>query len=513
MRVFSSLVVGAAAQQVGTQKAESHLPMSLATCTASGCETAQKSVVLDANWRWTHNTGGYQNCYTGHDWDASFCPDPKTCAENCAVDGVPMDQWSNPYGVSTTDGGLKLNLVTQGQYGKNVGTRLYLLDEDESYVQFKLKNREFTFDVDVSSLPCGVNGAVYFVQMDADGGSSRFPANKAGAKYGTGYCDAQCPHDIKFINGEANIVDWDDKTQHGKYGTCCTEMDIWEANSMASAYTPHTCDVKEQTRCESAEECGDKDRYSGHCDKDGCDLNPFRFGVEDFFGEGLTLDSSKPMTVVTQFITSDGTDTGDLVEIRRKYVQDGKVIETPDVTAGGKKFNSITDEFCEASKKDFGDQNAFAQKGGLKSMGEAMEKGMTLVMSIWDDSAAYMLWLDSSFPATKDPKAPGVTRGKCPSTGGRPDDVEAKNPDAHALYTNLKFGPIGSTVPTGPSPAPAPPSPTPPSPTPPSPTPGPSGCPGGSLEACMGLCPAASAAYKACVETCTTRCTSETLVI
>ena len=34
---------------------------------------------------------------------------------------------------------------------------------------YKLKNREFVFDVDVSSLPCGVNGAMYFVQMDADG--------------------------------------------------------------------------------------------------------------------------------------------------------------------------------------------------------------------------------------------------------------------------------------------------------------------------------------------------------
>ena len=31
-----------------------------------------------------------------------------------------------------------------------------------------------------------------------------FAANEAGPPYGTGYCDAQCPHDIKWINGEAN---------------------------------------------------------------------------------------------------------------------------------------------------------------------------------------------------------------------------------------------------------------------------------------------------------------------
>lgn len=38
----------------------------------------------------------------------------------------------------------------------------------------------------LSQLPCGLNGAVYFSQMDADGGMARFPTNKAGAKYGTG---------------------------------------------------------------------------------------------------------------------------------------------------------------------------------------------------------------------------------------------------------------------------------------------------------------------------------------
>ena len=58
----------------------------------------------------------------------------------------------------------------------------------------------------MSQLPCGLNGAVYFSQMDADGGVGRFPTNKAGAKYGTGYCDSQCPQDIKFISGNVCIL-------------------------------------------------------------------------------------------------------------------------------------------------------------------------------------------------------------------------------------------------------------------------------------------------------------------
>ena len=69
-----------------------------------------------------------------------------------------------------------------------------------------LKNQEFTFDVDMSNLPCGLNGALYLSAMDADGGLSKFTGNKAGAKYGTGYCDSQCPQDIKFINGEVRLI-------------------------------------------------------------------------------------------------------------------------------------------------------------------------------------------------------------------------------------------------------------------------------------------------------------------
>jgi cellulose 1,4-beta-cellobiosidase len=59
-----------------------------------------------------------------------------------------------------------MNYVTQGQYGTNYGGRVYLLANTSAtsdYQLFKLINREFAFDVDVSQLECGLNGAVYFV--------------------------------------------------------------------------------------------------------------------------------------------------------------------------------------------------------------------------------------------------------------------------------------------------------------------------------------------------------------
>ena len=43
---------------------------------------------------------------------------------------------------------------------------------------------------------------------------------------------------MKFANGEANMEDWkpsetDLNFGSGKYGSCCTETDIWEANTHA----------------------------------------------------------------------------------------------------------------------------------------------------------------------------------------------------------------------------------------------------------------------------------------
>ena len=183
-------------------------------------------------------------------------------------------------------------------------------------------------------MPCGLNGALYFVEMPEDGGKGG--SNQAGAKYGTGYCDAQCPHDIKFIDGQANCEGWkpsasDPNAGVGKYGSCCAEFDIWEANSISSAYTSHPCSHKGQMRCQGTA-CGDDDkgeRYKGTCDKDGCDLNPFRAGVEDFFGPGKTIDTNQKFTVVTQFITTDGTDNGDLKEVKRFFVQNGQVHKHP----------------------------------------------------------------------------------------------------------------------------------------------------------------------------------------
>lgn len=233
LAVVLSLAVSCLGQQAGTETAEVHLGMSMQNCESGSCTTEQTKIVMDVNWRWTHEKDGYTNCYTGNTWDQTFCPDAATCTQNCVVDGIDQASYSGTYGITATGDSLTLKLVTQGPYSTNIGSRVYLMADDTKYRMFNLKNREFSIDVDSSNLPCGLNGAMYFVEMEEDGGASTY--GNAGAAYGLGYCDAQCPHDMKFIAGQANSDGWvpsdvDANSGAGKYGICCFEMDIWEAN-------------------------------------------------------------------------------------------------------------------------------------------------------------------------------------------------------------------------------------------------------------------------------------------
>jgi len=461
MKVFFlvlALAASALAQKKGTQTQETHLPMTVQTCSAPGsCTQESTTVVLDSNWRWTHDVNGYENCYDGNDWVDTYCPDSATCTQNCAIDGVDSATWSGNYGISTSGDEITFTFVTHHTYGINIGARTYLLDSSGSnYFMFYLLNKEFTFDIDDHELECGLNGALYLVEMDADGGFSKYPTNECGAEYGTGYCDAQCPHDMKWINGEANCDDWvpsdnDANSGKGHYGSCCMEFDIWEANKWAQAYTSHPCNLQQggSYACEDLD-CGDNPdhRYDGVCDKDGCDFASYRLGDHAFWGPGsnYTVDSSRPVTVVTQFITDDGTDNGNLAEIRRLYVQDGVVIDNSQVNIPGvTPYDSITDAFCTEVKAIFGDPNDHGVKGGLQNMGESLRRGHVLVMSMWDDHEANMLWLDSNYPVGSDPNEPGNLRGPCPETSGQPDDVEEQWADAHVRFSNIRTGPIGST--------------------------------------------------------------------
>ncbi|RFU77467.1 endoglucanase i [Trichoderma arundinaceum] len=372
------------AQQPGTSTPEVHPKLTTYKCTKSGgCVAQDTSVVLDWNYRWMHDKN-FNSCTVSGGVNTTLCPDQATCGANCFIEGV--DYASS--GVKTSGDSLTMNQYMPSSSGgySSVSPRLYLLGADGNYVAMQLNGQELSFDVDLSSLPCGENGALYLSEMAVNGGANQY--NTAGANYGSGYCDAQCPVQT-WKNGTLN-------TNHSGY--CCNEMDILEANSRANAFTPHSCTATA-------------------CDASGCGFNPYANGFHNYYGPGLTVDTSKVFTIITQFNTDNGSPSGNLVSITRKYRQNG--VEIPSAQSGGDTISS-----CSAG----------SAYGGLTTMGKALGRGMVLTFSIWNDNGQYMNWLDSG------------NNGPCSSTEGNPANIVANNPTTHVVFSNIRWGDIGSTT-------------------------------------------------------------------
>ncbi|KAL6703397.1 hypothetical protein ACN47E_009739 [Coniothyrium glycines] len=401
--LLAATIVGLTiAQSLGNNSSEVHPKLTTWKCTkAGGCKSQNTAIVLDSAAHWIHQKDnsslGCGNWGSGPDPVA--CPDEETCAKNCIMESIAN---YGDFGLSTQGGNLRMDMYNPA--GGVASPRIYLLAEDEqNYEMLQLTGNELAFDVDVSKLPCGMNGALYLSEMEASGGRSAL--NPGGASYGTGYCDAQC-FVTPWINGVGNIAG---------QGVCCNEMDIWEANSRATQIAPHTCSKDGLFGC-TGEEC----KFDGLCDKNGCGDNPYRHrGAKDYYGFGLKVDTSKPFTVVTQFPEKDGV----LQAIVRKYVQDGVVVNNA-------MANLTMDQaYCSAQAG----AEQFSNLGGMKGMGNALSRGMVLAMSIWWDEGGAMQWLDSG------------EAGPCNATEGFPSVVQQIEKAPTVTFSQIKWGEIGST--------------------------------------------------------------------
>lgn len=404
----STLLAGLAAAQSVGEAPEVHPKLTTWKCTvADGCVSQETAIVIDSLSHWVHQKDDQsQGCGNwGSAPNATVCPDVETCQENCIMEGVSDYE---AYGIFTDGGALTLKHLRED--GSVSSPRVYLLNEaEDEYEMIKLTGQEFTFDVDGSKLPCGMNGALYMSEMAADGGLSEL--NTGGAAYGTGYCDAQC-FTTPFINGVGNI--------EGK-GSCCNELDIWEANARSTHLAPHPCNITGLYEC-----TGDECAFDGVCDKNGCGYNPYRVHQFEYYGPGYTVDTARPVTVVTQFPADD---EGKLKEIRRLYVQDGRIIKNAVIAVEGlPEYNYVTDEFCAATGSD-----RFMDLGALGGMGDAMTRGMVLCMSIWWDEGGHMTWLDSE------------EAGPCKEGEGDPKNILEVEANPTVIFSNIKWGEIGST--------------------------------------------------------------------
>ncbi|KAF3901974.1 Exoglucanase [Orbilia brochopaga] len=388
---------------------ENHPRLETYRCTKAGCNQHTNYVVLDEGRHPIHQRRrpNLQCSKQGAPWNTSFCSNVALCTQECLIDGI--GDYSS-YGVATQGDSVKLDMLSSS--GKKLSPRIYLLDSSkEQYEMLQLNNMEIAFDVDVSKLPCGMNGGMYLSEMDRHGGSS--PFNKAGAQMGSGYCDAKCPV-RPFINGVANT--------EGK-GLCCNEMDLWESNRSGAQYTAHPCNLTSPSEC-SGSQCNTL------CDTQGCGNNPWPNGAPRFYGFGseFAVNTQKPFTVVTQF----PADNGIVTSYRRYYIQDGQRIDPPVSSRDHlPNTNYIDDAYCAALGRQ-----GYKGVGGTATMGAALARGMVLAMSIWwnDDPTNHMNWLDSG------------ERGPCQPQEGDPKYIQRVHPDATITMSNIRWGEIGSTT-------------------------------------------------------------------
>ncbi|KAL0934497.1 glycosyl hydrolase family 7 [Colletotrichum truncatum] len=405
----SLLLASIVAGQTPGNTTDNHPKLETFRCTLKdGCVKKTNYIVVDSSQH-PINTKDGTSCLTGNNPpNPEACPNAEACAKNCIIEGI-ADYTTK--GVITSGADLRMKILNNGT---EVSPRVYLLEENKQrYEMLHLTGAEFTFDVDMVKLPCGMNSALYLSEMLPDGGKNTSMLNKAGVAYGTGYCDAQC-FKTSFINGVANI---DNK------GSCCNELDIWEANSRATHIAPHPCSKPGLYQC-TGEEC----EKQGVCDKSGCSTNPNRLNVTNFYGRGnnFKVDTTRKFTVVTQFPAEGGK----LKELRRLYVQDGKVVDNNVVNiAGSSKLNFLNDDICKANNAQ-----EFMNLGGMTGMGESMTRGMVLALSIWWDKSTAMEWLDTK------------AAGPCNATEGFPENIVKVEANPEVTFSNIRYGEINSTM-------------------------------------------------------------------
>jgi hypothetical protein len=99
-------------------------------------------------------------------------------------------------------------------------------------------------------------------------------------------------------------------------------------------------------------------------------------GAKSFYGRGTgyQLDSTQRFTVVTGFVTVDGTDNG---ELREMHSASTSRTAAPPSSRRSADSNCLSDGFCNF----YGQSNG--QGGVSYGMSQGMRRGMVLSMSMW----------------------------------------------------------------------------------------------------------------------------------
>jgi len=250
-----------------------------------------------------------------------------TTCSNSVIPG-PLT-WTNA-GTSTTGYIIQAGGTGSGKWGTvttsgsqvttNLGPRFYLADSCATafsptvFQKINPLGSTIKFTVDLATMGCSCDAAFYLVGM---------PASVAGGN-GDYYCDANCVG-----------------------GSCCTEMDLMEANVGAIQITAH--------RCTSP---------TSGCDGGGCVQNTNSIANGYGYGSQFTINSENAFTIAITFSGSSTT------------------------------LTTITSVISQGSKSITLTHNtAVCGSGYLQGLVSAFQTGVVPVWSVWSGS---MSWLDGS---------------------------------------------------------------------------------------------------------------------
>ncbi|KAF5251178.1 hypothetical protein FANTH_3722 [Fusarium anthophilum] len=322
-----SLFTSAYAQWPCGNIEEVHPPFTWHECIQKPCSKYFGAIVLESSLRETNCCAGSFNIKDLH---RTHCKkkDKDTCPVDCCIEGADY----RAHGIKTEGTSLTMDLGATAPHVPKDLIRVMPLKDTERYPNKPLVRRhdsEYTFDIDVRNVPPGYKARVSLNWMEPDGARTRKKGDKAGAKYGTGYCDAACDKGQRFVEGTANYDGWvpdkhDPMLGAGRMSACCHTTVLWEGNIESTDYHWSPCLPPWYHMC-------DKDKCTTKCFALGCRWNPNGNKMKPFYGPGPTntIDSKKTFSVVTQFFIQQTPKVENIFKTRATYyIQEGKIFRS-----------------------------------------------------------------------------------------------------------------------------------------------------------------------------------------
>jgi cellulase len=164
--------------------------------------------------------------------------------------------------------------------------------EPGNFKNFSLLGKTLSYDIDVSTVGCSCNAALYFVSMPGFTQSGQADPT-SGRDY---YCDAN------EVGGEY-----------------CWELDTYEGNKYTVQTTPHKCDSA-------------AGQHIWNCDRGGCGQNAWYADNKGMCPDGsCKINTSQPYNHAVTYVSTNGQ----LSRVHNQFTQNGKTFQFDACNDGG----------------------------------------------------------------------------------------------------------------------------------------------------------------------------------